>query len=129
MRAKFDISVNVERSLVRMTMSGSFSSEDIAQFVIARDEVHHMLQCRPNQHLTLVDIREMDIQAQDCVVAFWPIQARYQSGLPSLLHDRWPVCRLSEPLIVAMRATSQRLMEQSIGFCTSSFCGIAKYHA
>ena len=75
MRAKFDISVNVERSLVRMTMSGSFSSEDIAQFVIARDEVHHMLQCRPNQHLTLVDIREMDIQAQDSVVAFQHILA------------------------------------------------------
>ena len=75
MRAKFDISVNVERSLVRMTMSGFFSSEDIAQFVIARDEVHHMLQCRPNQHLTLVDIREMDIQAQDCVVAFQRVLA------------------------------------------------------
>ena len=75
MKAKFDISVNVERSLVRMTMSGFFSSEDIAQFVIARDEVHHMLQCRPNQHLTLVDIREMDIQAQDIVVAFQHILA------------------------------------------------------
>jgi len=103
MRAKFDISVNVERSLVRMTMSGSFSSEDIAQFVIARDEVHHMLQCRPNQHLTLVDIREMDIQAQD-------------SGLHSLLHARWPVCRYNEPLIVATQANFRRFMKQSIGF-------------
>ena len=29
-----------------------------------------MLRCRQNEHLTLVDIREMDIQAQDSVVAF-----------------------------------------------------------
>jgi len=75
MKAKFDISVDVERSLVRMTMSGFFSSEDIAQFVIARDVAHHLLRCRANEHLTLVDIREMDIQAQDCVVAFQRVLA------------------------------------------------------
>ncbi|RYE95072.1 MAG: hypothetical protein EOO77_43510 [Oxalobacteraceae bacterium] len=75
MKAKFDISVDAKRSLVRMTMSGFFASEDIAQFVIARDEAYKMLRCRANEHLTLVDIREMDIQAQDIVVAFQRVLA------------------------------------------------------
>lgn len=40
MEAQFNITVDAERSLVRMTMSGFFLSEDITRFVVARNEAH-----------------------------------------------------------------------------------------
>lgn len=75
MQAQFNITVDAERSLVRMTMSGFFLSEDITRFVVARNEAHQALRCHAHEHLTLVDIREMDIQAQDSVVAFQHVLA------------------------------------------------------
>jgi len=70
MQAAFSITVDVPRSLVRIHMSGFFASGDISRFVDARDQAHNLLKCRPNEHLTLVDIRDMDIQAQDSVARF-----------------------------------------------------------
>lgn len=70
MKAEFLITVDVSRSLVRIAMAGFFSNDDIARFVEARDMAHRSLQCGPNQHLTLVDITKMDIQAQDSVDRF-----------------------------------------------------------
>lgn len=60
----FSIEVDVGRDLVRMTLSGFFTSEDIARFNVARLEAYSALRCEPNQHVTLIDIREMHIQAQ-----------------------------------------------------------------
>jgi hypothetical protein len=75
MKAQFSISVDVPRSLVRMAMAGFFEDDDIARFVNARDQAHQLLQCPRNGHLTLVDIRGMDIQAQDSVTSFQKILA------------------------------------------------------
>lgn len=74
-KADFSITVDVQRSLVRMTMSGFFAADDIARFVQARDAAHRQLLSAPNQHVTLVDIREMQIQAQDSVAAFQRVLA------------------------------------------------------
>lgn len=74
-RASFSITVDVPHSLVRITMSGFFEADDIAAFVKARDAAHQQLLSAPNQHVTLVDIREMQIQAQDSVAAFQRVLA------------------------------------------------------
>ncbi len=55
---------------MRITMSGFFDPAHIHRFANARDEAHRSLRSRPNQHVTLVDIREMQIQSQDSVTAF-----------------------------------------------------------
>ncbi|UVO52354.1 hypothetical protein M0208_18245 [Sphingomonas sp. SUN019] len=75
MKPEFDIAVDVPRDLVRITMLGFFAADDIARFVDARDRAVSQLKCGPNQHCTLVDIRGMDIQAQESVSRFQSVLA------------------------------------------------------
>lgn len=75
MTAHFLIQVDVPRALVRITMSGFFDAAAIARFVAARDAAHALLTCGANAHVTLVDIRDMDIQAQGSVAEFRAVLA------------------------------------------------------
>ena len=70
MKAEFSFEVDPERDLVRIRMAGFFRQADIAGFLEARRAAHAKLRCGPNAHLTLNDIRGMDIQSQDIVDAF-----------------------------------------------------------
>jgi len=70
MQSEFNITVDPDRDLVRMTLRGFFEKADIERFLVARDKAHRELRCAPNQHATLVDIRDMKIQSQDIVAAF-----------------------------------------------------------
>jgi hypothetical protein len=70
MTPSFLIEVDAGRSLVRISLSGFFNPDDVNRFVEARDDAHRQLRCGPNEHLTLVDIRDMQIQSQDIVEAF-----------------------------------------------------------
>jgi hypothetical protein len=51
-------------------MSGFFAPTDIAAFLAARAEAHAQLTCGANEHLTLNDLREIKIQAQESVELF-----------------------------------------------------------
>ena len=70
MKAEFSFDVEPARDLVRIRMAGFFRPADIAAFLEARRVAHRKLRCPPNAHLTLNDIRGMDIQSQDIVDAF-----------------------------------------------------------
>ena len=70
MTAEFSFEVDPERDLVRIRMAGFFRAADIADFLEARRAAHAKLRCGPNAHLTLNDIRGMDIQSSDIVDAF-----------------------------------------------------------
>lgn len=70
MEPDFSFDVDPDRSLVRIWLSGFFSPANVAEFVKERDRAHRRLKCGPNEHVTLVDIREMAIQPQDSVAAF-----------------------------------------------------------
>ncbi|WP_137865063.1 MULTISPECIES: hypothetical protein [unclassified Sphingomonas] len=70
MSADFTIDVEPLRDLVRIRMGGFFTSDDIDAFLAERTRAHARLTCGPNQHLTLNDLREMKIQAQDSVEMF-----------------------------------------------------------
>ena len=70
MKAEFSFEVDPLRDLVRIRMGGFFRRADIADFVEARRAAHAALQCPPNAHLTINDIRAMDIQSHDIVEAF-----------------------------------------------------------
>ncbi|MHA0330288.1 hypothetical protein [Sphingomonas melonis] len=76
MSADFNFQVDVSRSLIRLTMSGMFRPDDIARFAKVRDEAHQRLQCGPNEHFTLVDIRGMHIQTQEIVAEFTKLLSR-----------------------------------------------------
>ena len=70
MKAEFSIEVDPHRDLVRIRMGGFFRQSDIADFLEARRVAHQALTCAPNEHVTLNDIRRMDIQSHDIVDAF-----------------------------------------------------------
>lgn len=70
MSATFSIHAEPDRDLVRITMSGLFTPQDIADFYKARETAHARLTCGPNQHLTITDLREMKIQPQESVAGF-----------------------------------------------------------
>ena len=70
MDAKFKIQVEPGQNLIRITLSGFFSARDVDSFVIARNAAHADLTSQTNMHLTLCDIRDIKIQAQEIVGAF-----------------------------------------------------------
>lgn len=111
MQADFDVVAVPEKNLIRLTMSGFFSKDDIDKMrnrlVCALAE----LGCGPNQHDTLCDIRGMKIQAQQSVSLFQdlvgsdPVRSRLLAFVvgPTLarlqarrLTDREGVCFFSE---------------------------------
>ena len=70
MDARFSFEVDPSRDFVRITMSGLFGLDEIAAFLEARRQAHRRLQCAPNAHLTLYDLRGLKIQPQETVAAF-----------------------------------------------------------
>jgi hypothetical protein len=75
MSDKFSISVDPRHGLVSIVMKGFFSRKDLDAFVEARREAHSALGWPRNAHVTLNDVREMKIQAQDTVDSFQRILA------------------------------------------------------
>jgi hypothetical protein len=70
MSEKFSFRIDRLRGLVRITMQGLFTLDDVAEFVRERSRAHRDLGCEPNMHLTLNDVRGMKIQSQEVVTAF-----------------------------------------------------------
>lgn len=70
MQPNFSIKVELDRNLVRIWLGGFFGPDDVTEFVKARDRAHQQLRCGANEHITLVDIRDMAIQPQETVAAF-----------------------------------------------------------
>ena len=70
MSDKFDFTLDRNRGLVRIRMHGFYSLEDVEAFFDARRRAHAELGLPPNRHLTLNDLRSMNIQSQDVIQAF-----------------------------------------------------------
>lgn len=70
MASSFLITADPALNLVTINIGGFFAQPDIDAFEQERDVAHRKLRCGPNQHLTLVDMREMLIQSQDAIVGF-----------------------------------------------------------
>ncbi len=70
MTAKFTFRIDRARGLVRIAMAGFYDIEDVAAFFEARRTAHAELGLAPNQHLTLNDLRGMQIQKQEVIDAF-----------------------------------------------------------
>lgn len=81
MDAQYKVEVDPVTNIVRHYLAGFFEAEDVARYVAARDAAHKTLTCGPNEHVTLVDVRDMKIQPQDIVQAFGSVLAnpRYRS--------------------------------------------------
>ena len=83
MQARFKVEADPSRDLIRIEMAGFFKQDDIEAFRSARRAAHARLTCGPNQHVTLNDLRDLNIQSQDTVAAFQALLASpaYRSRL------------------------------------------------
>jgi hypothetical protein len=70
MSAKFTFAVDHAHGLVRISMTGFYTEEDLVAFCAARRDAHAELGTAPNMHLTLNDLRGMKIQGREIVQAF-----------------------------------------------------------
>lgn len=70
MDASFNIKAEPKKDLIHLTMAGFFAQNDIMRMRIALIHALGKLHCAPNQHKTLCDIRNMQIQSQDSVALF-----------------------------------------------------------
>ncbi|MDM7955616.1 hypothetical protein [Blastomonas sp.] len=75
MDAVYTIEVDPIRNIVRHYLAGFFEPADVERYVAARNAAHAQLTSGPNQHVTLVDVRDMKIQQQDIVKAFGGVLA------------------------------------------------------
>jgi len=75
MKAKFAIEIEPLRGMLRISMTGMFMLADVRAFADARREAHRALGLAKNAHLTLNDVRQMIIQPQDTVGAFYEMLA------------------------------------------------------
>lgn len=66
----YSITLVPERFLVRVTMSGFYEPDEALAFGQDIVRAQTRLECAPNDHLTLCDIRDMAIQSQSAVEAF-----------------------------------------------------------
>ena len=70
MSDKFTFTIDHARGLVRISMRGFYTLKDVTAFFDARRRAHAELGLPPNAHLTLNDLRDMKIQAQEVILAF-----------------------------------------------------------
>lgn len=70
MSDKFLFEIDRARGLIRITMSGFYTLEDIDAFTVARRDAHRALGWPKNAHTTLNDVRQMKVQPQETVAAF-----------------------------------------------------------
>lgn len=67
MQGSYAIEIDVQRNLARMTLKGFFNPALLQAFVAERNALYARLS--PG-HVTLADVREMQIQSQEMVDAF-----------------------------------------------------------
>ena len=70
MHPRFSFEVDRPRNLVRIVLSGLFKPKDVSAFFEARRKAHAELTSAPGQHVTLTDLRTMNVLPQDTVDAF-----------------------------------------------------------
>lgn len=75
MSAHYHFAIDPRQDLVRITMGGFFSEADIAAFARDQKRAYLELRCAANQHVTLVDMRAMQIQSQASVPQFQALMA------------------------------------------------------
>lgn len=75
MKPEFEVHVDVARSLVRTRLAGFFDDAAIGGYLTARKLACRRLQCGPNEHLSLIDVRDMAIQTQDIVTRWAAVLA------------------------------------------------------
>ncbi len=70
MSAKFSIHADHACGLIRITMAGLVTLDDVASFYAERARAHEELGLPKNMHLTLNDVRDLKILPQPTLAAF-----------------------------------------------------------
>ncbi len=104
MEAIYKVEVDPATNMVRHYLAGFFEPIDVENYVAARNAAHAQLTSAPNQHVTLVDVRDMKIQQQDIVKTFGGVLADPRHHSRKLAF----VVALSLARMQLLRATAHR---------------------
>ena len=103
MLARYTVSAEPARDLLRIELSGFFDSAALARFDAARRAAHKELRCLPNQHVVLVDVRQLQLQTQAAIGA-----ARAIIAAPSTRARRLAFVTGSAAIRMQVRRLSER---------------------
>ena len=67
---RFEISVDPMRALVRATLAGFFTVEDVRQFAQAEQAAAESLGCPPGEHRALIDATRSEVHSREVAEAF-----------------------------------------------------------
>jgi hypothetical protein len=70
MHPGFSFEVDGRRNLVKFVLTGLFMPEDVSAFLEARRSAHAELTCAPGEHVTLTDLRAIDILPKETVMVW-----------------------------------------------------------
>lgn len=70
MPGTFEIAIEPLKKLLRVTLTGFLSVDNIGQYVAAKNAALARLGAAPNQHVTLCDVSKCLIQSQDVALEF-----------------------------------------------------------
>lgn len=70
MKPHFAFSIDTSSHLIRVDMSGFYAPSDVDRFKVGLKAALKELGAKSNQHLMLVDIRQMKVQSQESVKLF-----------------------------------------------------------
>ncbi len=81
MSPSFHISIDRDRSLMRLKLSGFFDRTSVAKMVLERNAAVKRLGCAPNMHLTFCDLSSYILSSPEIVAEFQSMVAdpRYSS--------------------------------------------------
>jgi hypothetical protein len=67
MKPSYEITIDPPRGLLRITVSGFLSFDDLTGILVEKERALARLGLRPNRHLTLCDFSSCKLQSQDVV--------------------------------------------------------------
>ncbi len=70
MTASHSIQVDPWTSIVTITIGGFFDAAALTVLIADREQTYKQLRCPPNMHVTLCDVTDCKLQAQDIVAGF-----------------------------------------------------------
>lgn len=117
MSPSFEISADVERSLLWMKLVGFFDIPTVRQLATARNAALARMRCGPNQHMTLCDAREGMVSVPTVATEFQRLftDPRYVSRRVAYL----------TPLALGRVQVSRTLQHKSLAFFTEEAPALA----
>lgn len=104
----FSIAIEPHRKLLRVTLVGFLSRDDVAAYLVAKNAALVQLGAGPNQHVTLCDVSKSTLQSQEVALEF-------QKSISDPRHMSRRIAFVTGSSLARMQV--QRLLTRAGGAC------------